>query len=286
LTLTGIADEASRGIDGQIATHQELGWSAIELRLIDGLNVAGALPDAAFAEAADKIEAAGLEVAAFSSAIGNWSRKITDDFDQDIRELKTAIPRMQRLGARYIRTMSWLQGEADDTAWGDEAIRRYRELARIAEDGDVYLAHENCTGWGGQSAEHMRELQERAESDHLVVLFDIGNTISHGHEPWPFYAGVKDLIRYVHVKDCRVNPAGGRSSAYTYPGEGDALVRPILADLLGSGYTGTIAIEPHVASIVHEGDQDVSEDEMYLSYLRYARSFEKIVHDVLGSTPQ
>ncbi len=284
LTLSGIADEAGRSIEGQISVHQELGWNAIELRLVDGLNIAGALPDQAFAVAADRIEAAGLEVTAFSSAIGNWSRKITDDFDQDVQELKTAIPRMHRFGTKFIRTMSWLRGDADDATWKAEAIRRYRELARMAEDGGVYLAHENCTGWGGQSAEHMRELLERTDSAHLVVLFDIGNTISHGHAPWPFYSGVKDLIRYVHVKDCRVNPAGGRSSAYAYPGEGDAMVRPILADLLGSGYTGTIAIEPHVASIVHEGDQNVSEEVMAASYLRYARAFDRIVRDVVGSS--
>lgn len=278
-TLSGLADEAGRDIHAQIAAHRELGWNAIELRLIDGLNVAGALPDDAFAAAADAVETAGLAVTGFGSAIGNWSRAVHGDFEQDLQDLKVAIPRMQRLGVRFIRTMSWLQNGASESAWRREAIRRYRELAAVAADGGVVLAHENCTGWGGQSARHMRELIEEVGSDHLTVLFDIGNTISHGYEPWPFYQGVKDLIGYVHVKDCKRNPAGGGSSDYAYPGEGDAMVRPILADLLDGGYRGTIAIEPHVASIIHEGGSDVPEAEKYASYLRYARMFEGLVRE-------
>lgn len=278
-TLSGLADEAGSGIEAQIAAHRELGWDAIELRLIDGLNVAGALPDGAFDAAATAVEEAGLTVTGFGSAIGNWSRSIRDDFDRDVQDLNIAIPRMRRLGTRFIRTMSWVGKGVDDAEWRDETVRRYRELARIAEDGDIVLAHENCTGWAGQSAQHQRELIEAVGSDHLGVLFDVGNTISHGYEPWPYYTGVKDLIRYVHVKDCRRNPAGGGSSDYAYPGEGDAMVREVLADLLASDYRGTIAIEPHVASIIHEGGSDVPESEKYASYVRYARSFEALVDE-------
>lgn len=285
LTLSGLADEAGRGIDAQIEAHRELGWNAIELRLVDGRNVAGELPDDAFEEVATKVEAAGLEVTGFGSAIGNWSRPIDGDFARDVHDLEVAIPRMRRLGTRYIRTMSWVGNGVDDARWRDETIRRYRELARLAEAGGVVLGHENCTGWAGQSARHQRELIEAVGSDHLGVLFDTGNTISHGYEPWPYYTGVKDLIRYVHVKDCRRNPRGGGSSDYAYPGEGDALVRPILEDLLTGGYTGTIAIEPHVASIIHEGGDDVPEAEKYASYLRYGRTFERMVREAARARP-
>ena len=37
--LTGFADEAEKTLAGQISTLREVGWSAIELRLIDGKNV-------------------------------------------------------------------------------------------------------------------------------------------------------------------------------------------------------------------------------------------------------
>lgn len=282
VTLTGIADEAGRDIDTQIGAHKELGWDAIELRLIDGKNAAGDLPEADFQRAAERIEAAGLQVTGFASAIGNWSRKIEDDFQRDLDELRTAIPRMHRVGARFIRIMTWVGGAVEEHEWRDEAIRRCRELARMAADGGIWLAHENCTGWGGLSAQNMRALIEAVDSPNLVTLFDIGNTVGYGFDTMAFYRDIKDLIRYVHIKDARRNPEGGGSEDFTYPGEGDAHVREILADLIGSGYAGVVSIEPHVASIVHKGTTDASPEEVRSSYIRYGRMAAELLAGIEG----
>ncbi len=181
--------------------------------------------------------------------------------------------------------MSWVQGEADQAFWRDETIRRYKELVKIAADNGVYLAHENCIGWAGLCAANTRRLVEEVGSDHLVVLFDTGNTISHGHEPWAFYRGVKNLIRYVHVKDCRWSPDRGRSQDYAFLGEGDALVDRILTDLIGAGYNGVISIEPHIAAVVHRGPGEVDPAEMYASYLRYGRRLKEMVRVILKANP-
>ncbi len=263
--LTGIADEAGADIDSQIAAHRDLGWNAIELRLINGRNAAGDLAQDQFDAAAARIEEAGLTVTGFASAIGNWSRKIGDDFSRDVTELRTAIPRMQRFGTKFIRTMSWVGTGVDDSDWRNEVFRRYRELASIAEDGGVLLAHENCTGWAGQSARHMRDLLEAVDSPNLVVLFDIGNTLSYGQSTWSFYQEIKDQIRYVHIKDSL------RNGGYAFPGEGDAIVPEVVGDLLKTGYNGVFSIEPHIANIVHDGGAKASPEEMYQSYLRYGR---------------
>ena len=279
MIVTGIADEAGADLRTQIRAHQELGWDAIELRLVDGDNCAGALSDEKFEQVAEQIEAAGMQVTCFASAIGNWSRNIRDDFQTDVDELKTAIPRMQRFGAKFIRAMSWVGEGVPEAEWRDEGIRRYRELAAMAEDGDIYLAHENCTGWGGLSAANMIEFVDAAESDHVVILYDIGNAVSHGYTPWDFYTTLKGRIRYVHVKDAKKNPEGGSSDRFRYPGEGDAMVPEILADLIASGYDGVISIEPHVAAIVHSGEKS-SPEEMYQSYITYGRKLMAILDDI------
>ena len=280
MILSGIADEAGQDIESQIRAHRELGWEAIELRLVDGKNVAGELPENEFKMVADKVEAAGLQVTGFASAIGNWSRNIRDDFSKDVAELKTAIPRMQRLGTKFIRTMSWVGDGALEAEWRDEGIRRYRELAKMAEDGGIFLAHENCTGWAGLSAENQRTLIEEVASENLVVLFDTGNTISHGFEHWSYYQGVKDLIRYIHIKDCRINLADGKSADYAYVGEGDAMVKETLTDFFTSGYDGVVSIEPHVAAIVHDCAVKPSAEEMFDSYLKYGRMLVKMIEEV------
>lgn len=280
MILTGLADEAANDIGGQIEAHRELGWDAIELRLIDGENVAGALDDDAFERAVEQLKLANMQVVGFGSAIGNWSRHITGDFDQDVHDLKIAAERMTRVGCKYIRTMSWLGEGASDDDWRDESINRYRELARIAADHDIYLAHENCTGWGGLSGDNTRHLIEEVDSDHLVVLFDIGNVVSHGYESMVFYEKVKDLIRYIHVKDARYNPAGSRSEDFTMPGEGDARVADVLADQFARGYDGVISIEPHIAKVVHRSGEQADPQKMYTTYLAYARQFVELVEKV------
>ena len=277
ILLSGLADEASDDLAGQLRAHRELGWSAIELRLIDRQFVTFQLPETAFAAAADAIDSAGLTVTGLGSAIGNWSRPITGDFTLDLEELRTAIPRMQRLRTRFIRTMSWKQGDATDASWRHEALRRYRILADLAAEADIVLLHENCAGWAGQSAHHFREFLQELNHPHVGTLFDIGNTVSYGYDPWAFYQGLKPLIRYVHIKDCRWNPDGGHSSAYTLPGEGDAKVREILGDLLASGFRGIISIEPHIALIIHQGAEAGDTPERFNAYLNYGRRAEEIV---------
>ena len=246
---------------------------------MDGDNCAGDLSDARFEQVAEQIEAANMQVTCFASAIGNWSRNIRDDFQKDVDELRTAIPRMQRFGAKFIRTMSWVGEGVPEDEWRDEGVRRYRELAAMAEDGDIYLAHENCTGWGGLSANHMIEFVDAIGSDHVVILYDIGNAASHGYAPWDFYTTLKGRIRYVHVKDVRMNPEGGSSDRFQYAGEGDAMVREILADLIANGYDGVVSIEPHVAAIVHSGEKS-SPEEMYQSYITYGRKLMAILDDI------
>jgi sugar phosphate isomerase/epimerase len=273
MILTGIADEASHDIDGQIRAHQELGWDAIELRVVDGDNVAGVLGDQAFEAVAARLEAAGMHVTGFASAIGNWSRPISGDFQVDVDDLIKSVPRMQRLGAQVIRTMGWVGDGVSDTHWRDEGIRRYRELVKIAADGGIRLAMENCTGWAGESARQMQQFLEAVDSEHLVMLYDIGNVIGHGDDWQEYYAAMKPFIRYIHVKDCRRNPAGGPSESYAYAGEGDAHVYDVLLDQFRSGYDGVISIEPHVAKIIHDASLEPDPQQMYDSYLRYGRKF-------------
>ena len=77
--LSGLADEAADDIAGQIAAHQALGWSALELRLLNGKQFSGpAVSDDEFKRAVDKIEAAGMRVSSYASAIGHATLPLKD----------------------------------------------------------------------------------------------------------------------------------------------------------------------------------------------------------------
>src|SRR5512142_1036313 len=107
MILTGISDEASSTLEGQIRATRELNWHHLEVRAVEipGFPKANLhdIPDAAFDTAVQQLEEAGLGVYCFGSAIMNWSKRIGDPFEITLAEVKRAVPRMQRLGTTYVR---------------------------------------------------------------------------------------------------------------------------------------------------------------------------------------
>ncbi|MDX1357825.1 MAG: sugar phosphate isomerase/epimerase family protein [Clostridia bacterium] len=282
MIITGISDEAGKDIKTQIKAHKELGWNALELRLHNGVNASTTdFTDAMFDEVRAALDEAEMTVTGFSSAIGNWSRSIRGDFSIDVEDLKIAAKRMNILGTKYIRTMTWIPDEDDLAYTRSEGIRRYKELAKIAEDTGILLAHENCTGWGGFSPENMLELKSEVDSPNLVLLYDTGNVVSHGDDPESFFKGIRGHFDYIHIKDAKFG-VGEEGHTFTYCGEGDGNIAEILRRVIKEdGYDGVISIEPHVAAIVHEGSGSSKGDEiMFNSYLEYGRKLEKIIASI------
>lgn len=274
--FTGISDEAGSDIATQIKAHRELGWKHLELRLVDGVNVC-ALSDEAFGRVRSSLEEAGLGVSCFASAIANWSRPISSDFQLDLDDLNRAIPRMQALGTPFIRVMSYPndpENPYDEVQWRVQAIARIKVLAKIAEDGGVTLVHENCSGWGGLSADNGNILLDEVDSPALKAVFDTGNPVTYRQDAWESYMSLEKDIVYVHIKDAkRIND----NDVYTYCGEGDGCVAEIVADLLARGYDGGLSIEPHLAAVIHTGQEAGSAQRLYDSYTEYGRRLMKIV---------
>lgn len=267
--FTGIADEAGKSIDTQIKAHQTLGWKHIELRLIDDYNLAS-LPETKYQEVKTKLQSAGLILSCFASGIANWAKKISSEFNDDLNELKNGIPRMKELGAKFIRIMSYPNDNWSDTDWFKEVIRRTKEMSCIAEDNDIILVHENCSGWGGQSPEHTLQLLDAVNSPALKLVYDTGNPPAEGQDGWDFYTKVKAHIVYVHIKDARMAKPGEKV-IFTYPGEGDGNVKKIISDLLASGYDGGFSIEPHLAAIVHQAKDADDANFAFREYVAYGR---------------
>lgn len=278
---TGISDEAGDSIGSQIRAHQELGWSHLELRLVDGTNVTQ-LADDEFDKTCEEIAKAEMSVSCFGSAIGNWARPITGDLQVDIDDLRQAIPRMKRLKTRFIRVMSYPNDESnpvEETEWRRESIRRMKTLAEIAEDNGVVLGHENCSGWGGLKAANCRILLDEVDSTALKMVFDTGNAVGYGEDSWEYYEAVKSDIAYVHVKDAKRD---GDETTYCYCGEGDGAVERILRDLLLTGYDGGVSIEPHLSAVIHTGERSTESDEMFSTYVEYGRRLMKLVDPILS----
>lgn len=271
--FSGIADEAGDEIEAQIKAHQELGWKHIELRNVSGVSATD-LCERTFEEMIEKVSEAGLGVSCFASQLCNWGRPISKHPDIDRHELARAIPRMQRVGCQFIRTMSYPNAGWPEEEWREEVIARLKVLARMAQDGGVTLVHENCDGWGGLGADQTLELLEQVGSPGLKLVWDTGNPVAHDQDAWQYYSAVREYVVYVHIKD-GVHKDG--SMTYTYPGEGDGRVKDVLKDLLGAGYAGGVSIEPHLAAVVHEGKAASQAEGAYERYVEYGRRLMALV---------
>jgi sugar phosphate isomerase/epimerase len=287
----GIGDEAANRIDDQIRAIKALGWENLEARNVEvpGFPKGNIhdIPDAAFDLLVDKVHEAGIKINCFGSAIGNWGKKIEEPGDSSLAETRRAIPRMRRLGTKFVRIMSFAVRKGDEDQMAQERFRRLREITKMFLDAGIQPVHENCMNYGGMGWPFTLELLENVPG--LKLVFDTANPVFNEdrskpkpwpkQDPWEFYEHVKQHVVHVHVKDARWNHAKNDAD-YTMPGDGDGKVREILTDLLASGYSGGISIEPHIAVVFHDASVKASDEDMFNSFVEYGRRLVALVDQI------
>lgn len=288
LRLGGFADEAADGILGQIEATKALGWSSIEARAVDGVNIHD-LDEAAFERCAAALEASGVGVDCLGSTIANWGSDVRDDFGATLRTVDRAIRRMERLGARLVRVMSYaILRDASGRSLADQ--RESERFARLREICGRFLAagitpvHENCFNYGGMSWEHTLRLLEEVPG--LKLVYDTGNPglTSDFRKPFPYpnqdsweaWSRLKSHVAHIHLKDGSRDPATGEER-YFFPGEGECQVERVLADLLDSGYRGGLSIEPHMAVVFHDKSVRATDRARFDNYVEYGRRTEALL---------
>jgi len=290
MKLMGIGDEAANTIDGQIEATRELGWEFIEMRTVEVPGFPRAnfheIPDAAFDIAAGKLEVSGVQVYCFGSAVMNWAKKVGDPFGITLAEVNRAIPRMRRLGAKYIRIMSF---KPDDDAYKIpvEVFRRVSDVTKMFLDAGIQPLHENCMDHGGMSWRHALELLDKCPG--LKWLFDPANPVSNPdrskarpwprQDPWEFWTHVRDHVAHIHIKDATWNPARNDAD-YNWPGEGHGRLRDILKDAFARGYDAGISLEPHMVAVFHDPKLQSADDaEMRRNFIEYGRRTARLVNE-------
>jgi len=296
MKLMGIGDEGANAIDGQIRAAQELGWQWIEMR---GVEVPGfaknnlhEIPDEAFDIVEQKINASGVGVYAFGSTIMNWQKTVDTPFEVTLAEVRRAIPRMNRLGTKFVRVMSFKPGD-DEDAIPAVVIDRVRQVTDMFLDEGLQPVHENCMNYGGMSWRHSLELLEKVPG--LKWVFDTANPIFNAdrsqqkpwpkQDPWEYWEHLRDHAAHIHIKDAIWNPEK-QDADYQFPGEGDGRVRDILKDAVKRGYEAGVSIEPHMTVVFHEADSGASDDAMFDNFLEYGRRLEKLLAEIRSEVEQ
>lgn len=288
MRLSGFADEAANGINGQIEATRALGWRHIEARSIDGVNIHD-LPDDKFEAVRRKLDAAGIGINCFGSTIANWSKTLDEPFTDTLVTVDRAIRRMQVLDVHFVRIMSYAirldaQGRALPDQHKEERFRRLREICARFLDAGITPVHENCMNFGGMSWEHSLEMLDAVPG--LKLVFDTGNPgiTPDFRQPFPYpnqdplenYRQLRAHIAHVHIKDGVRDPHTGKET-YFFPDEGVCRVAAIVEDLLRTGYDGDFSIEPHMAVVFHDAHISASERARFDNYVDYGKRFERLL---------
>jgi sugar phosphate isomerase/epimerase len=296
MILLGVGDEAGSRLETQIRATRALGWNQIEMR---GVEVPGFskcnfhdLPDEAFQLAAEQLQMADIHVYCFGSTIMNWAKKLNDPFEVTLAEVKRCIPRMQKLGTKFVRIMSFKPDPEEDRI-PNELFEKVGEVTRRFLDAGLQPVHENCMNYGGMGWPFTLELLEKVPG--LKLVFDTANPVFNTdrakakpwpqQDPWEFWTHVREHVAHIHVKDATWNPARNDAD-YNWPGEGEGRVRDILKDALTRGYDAGISIEPHVAVVFHDTTVTASEDQTYQSFVEYGQRLARIIGEIQNKLPR
>ena len=262
MKFMGIGDEAGPSLESQLGATRDLGWQFIELRAVELPGQVKAnlhdIPDAAFDLVLKQMEESGVKVHCFGSAVMNWAKRISDPFDMTLGEVQRCIPRMQRLGTKLVRIMSFKPGD-EEFKTPVEVFRRVKDVTNMLLDAGLQPVHENCMNYGGMSWQHTLDLLDKCPG--LELVFDTANPVFNPdrskpkpwprQDPWEFWTNVRDYVSHIHVKDATWNPTK-RDADYSWPGEGQARVRDILKDAAARGYQAGLSIEPHLTTVFHD----------------------------------
>lgn len=218
--LSAFADEHSSDLAGQIAALQHFDIPNIELRFLDGKNVADLTAQEA-KQAKQMLRDGGIGVSAIGSPLGKIN--LADPFDAHLEKAKRVFEAACILETEKIRIFSfYLHPGKTRRECRTEVIDRLGAMLELADSCGVTLCHENEAEIYGQTPEQCLDLLE-AFGGKLRCVFDMGNFVLDGCKPWPDgYELLKSYIAYFHIKDSL------KAGAIVPAGCGEAQISQIL----------------------------------------------------------
>lgn len=236
MKLYAFADESSAMIDQQIDAMHRNGLSGLEIRNVDGTNVAQITLEKA-KEVRKKMDDAGLITWSIGSPIGKIHIE-NGDFSAHLEVFKHVIDVAHTLGSENIRMFSFYIPQDKDAAnYHNEVIDRLGQLLTIAEGSGIELCHENEKGIYGDIAPRCLLLHKQLPV--LKGIFDPSNYIQCGQDTMEGWQMLAPYIKYLHIKDAladgNVVPAG----------HGIGNLKEIIADFRKNG-GNALSVEPHL----------------------------------------
>ena len=238
MKIYAFADEASPIIDEQIKAMKENRLDGLEIRNVDGVNIAE-ISDSKAKEVRKKLDNACLRVWTIGSPIGKIDIE-KDDFALHTEKFKRTLELADILGAENIRLFSFFTPSENRDSYKDKVIERLGTFCEIAKGSSITLCHENEKDIYGETPERELELLSHFGGK-LKAVLDPGNFAFCRLDAAKGYPMLKDYIEYFHIKDA------DEEGTIVPPGCGVAHLAETLA-AVNADRTGKVilTIEPHL----------------------------------------
>ncbi len=235
-TLSGFCDEASVIFAEQIAVAKRAGLSTLDVRIVEGRNIAD-LSTAEVAPLAAAVLVANLRVGSLGSAIGKID--LNDDFTIDLARLERIAGHADALACRQVRVFSTFNnGGAPMAKWREVALERLNALGARAQALGLTLWVENERHIYG---DRLAQMEDIANTTGLGLIFDFDNFHQSGDDPWANWLALKPFVKAFHLKDSNVD------CVHVPFGSGAGKAKEILSDAKAGGWNGLLSLEPHLA---------------------------------------
>ena len=245
IRLAAFADEADSRVEGQIEALKRNGLEYIELRGLDGKNIATITEDEARAYAKTYADA-GIKVWSIGSPIGKV------DISSDLEAHKNTLRHVCRLanifGTDKIRMFSFYGAYESE----EKVLCELSKMVKIADEYGVKLYHENEKEIFGDTLERVLKIRDRV--DGLCHIYDPANYLECKQDADETLAALHATTDYFHIKDV-ISATGELVPA----GFGDGKIDKLIS-MIPENDDKTLTLEPHLA--IFAGYSDIDNTEM------------------------
>jgi len=186
---------------------------------------------------AEMFAKAGIEISGLSSGARLYETE-PDKRQAALDEVRAYAELCEKLGVKIIRVFGGRLGQTPP----DQALPVAREtllqMAEIAEPALIVV--ETHDDWVDSSL--LGRLLETTDAPNVAALWDLHHPYRlNGEKPEQTTERIGRFVRYVHVKDSKLNEDA--SHTYTLPGQGDVPIDRMIELLAAGGYDGWLVVE-------------------------------------------
>lgn len=233
--ISAFSDEAGDALSEQIAALKRNSLTGMEIRGIDGTNIANLTPEKV-REVGAALDVEGLRVYSIGSPAGKIG--ITDDFAPHLDSFKGMLESAHILGAERMRIFSFYVNEGELDTYRDEVMERLSRFVDAAKGSGVTLCHENEKAIYGESAERCVDIAKSLPD--IRLIYDPANLVCAGLDAKASWDMMAPYVEYLHIKDALSD------GSIVPAGEGEGAIPYVLAEYAKAGGRH-LTLEPHLA---------------------------------------